>query len=71
MSTSPDSDQRSAPAERGNNQASFPPYTPTDLHTAAPLGVATLRIVDADSAQGFVIINASDFDANTMTVYEP
>lgn len=30
---------------------------------------ATLKIADADAPDGYVIINATDFDADTMTVY--
>ncbi|MFN9087355.1 MAG: hypothetical protein ACK6DP_12400 [Gemmatimonas sp.] len=41
----------------------IPPYIQS---APAP---ATLKIADADAEGGFVIINASDFDAETMTVY--
>jgi hypothetical protein len=29
----------------------------------------TCKIVDTDAPDGYVIINASDFDASTMTLY--
>lgn len=41
----------------------IPPYIQT-----APTP-ATLKIASDDTEAGFIIINASDFDAETMTVY--
>lgn len=39
-------------------------------HLIAQHPLDTVKIIDPDHEQGFVIINASDFDAETMTRFD-
>jgi hypothetical protein len=39
------------------------------MHTIPQPPVPTVRIASDDTEQGFLIVNASDFDAATMTLF--
>lgn len=49
--------------------ARIPRCTHIDLEYAGG-ALATVAIVSADTPQGFIVINAADFDPATMTRYE-